>query len=103
MPICTCLKAIMMCQCLEWVNTLGVLNDEFSSDFGHVSNEDGGIAMSDVAGDRTKRIYLAHLSLDNNMKNILHVCLLSKHCKLKESSLESNSLSMIQTRKNQLN
>ncbi|MFJ7978107.1 MBL fold metallo-hydrolase [Peribacillus sp. JNUCC 23] len=40
------------------------------SDFGHVSNEDAAIAMSDVAGDRTKRIYLAHLSLDNNMKDL---------------------------------
>lgn len=40
------------------------------SDFGHVSNEDAALAMSDVAGDRTKRIYLAHLSLDNNMKDL---------------------------------
>lgn len=40
------------------------------SDVGHVSNEDAAIAMSEVVGDRTKRIYLAHLSLDNNMKDI---------------------------------
>ncbi|SFC17396.1 Phosphoribosyl 1,2-cyclic phosphodiesterase [Bacillus sp. OV322] len=40
------------------------------SDVGHVSNEDAALAMSDVAGDRTKRIYLAHLSLDNNMKDL---------------------------------
>ncbi|WP_108672252.1 MBL fold metallo-hydrolase [Peribacillus acanthi] len=40
------------------------------SDVGHVSNEDAAIAMSEVAGDRTKRIYLAHLSLDNNMKDL---------------------------------
>ncbi|MBA9028053.1 MULTISPECIES: MBL fold metallo-hydrolase [Bacillaceae] len=40
------------------------------SDFGHVSNEDAALAMSDVAGNRTKRIYLAHLSLDNNMKDL---------------------------------
>ena len=39
-------------------------------DFGHVSNEDAAIAMSDVIGDRTKRIYLAHLSQDNNMKDL---------------------------------
>ena len=25
---------------------------------------------NDVAGDRTKRIYLAHLSMDNNMKDL---------------------------------
>ncbi|WP_153126924.1 MBL fold metallo-hydrolase [Peribacillus tepidiphilus] len=40
------------------------------SDVGHVSNEDAAIAMSEVIGDRTKRIYLAHLSLDNNMKDL---------------------------------
>ncbi|MFK2826582.1 MBL fold metallo-hydrolase [Bacillus sp. B190/17] len=39
-------------------------------DFGHVSNEDAAIAMSEVIGDRTKRIYLAHLSQDNNMKDL---------------------------------
>ncbi|RFU62484.1 MBL fold metallo-hydrolase [Peribacillus glennii] len=40
------------------------------SDVGHVCNEDAAIAMSEVAGDKTKRIYLAHLSLDNNMKDL---------------------------------
>ncbi|TKC16686.1 MBL fold metallo-hydrolase [Robertmurraya kyonggiensis] len=40
------------------------------SDVGHVSNEDAAIAMSEVIGDQTKRIYLAHLSLDNNMKDL---------------------------------
>jgi phosphoribosyl 1,2-cyclic phosphodiesterase len=40
------------------------------SDLGHVSNEDAAFAMSDVVGDQTKRIYLAHLSADNNMKDL---------------------------------
>ncbi|QPC47901.1 MBL fold metallo-hydrolase [Mangrovibacillus cuniculi] len=40
------------------------------SDVGHVSNEDAALAMHDVIGDRTKHIYLAHLSLDNNMKDL---------------------------------
>lgn len=40
------------------------------SDVGHVSNEDAALAMSEVAGDKTKRFYLAHLSLDNNMKDL---------------------------------
>jgi phosphoribosyl 1,2-cyclic phosphodiesterase len=40
------------------------------SDVGHVSNEDAALAMSEVIGDRTKKIYLAHLSLDNNMKDL---------------------------------
>lgn len=40
------------------------------SDVGHVSNEDAALAMSEVIGDRTKQIYLAHLSQDNNMKEL---------------------------------
>lgn len=39
-------------------------------DSGHVSNEDCGLALTDIIGNRTKRIYLAHLSLDNNMKDL---------------------------------
>ncbi|EUJ22084.1 metallo-beta-lactamase [Listeria grandensis FSL F6-0971] len=42
-----------------------ILGDE-----GHVSNEDAAIAMSEVIGDATKRIYLGHLSKDNNMKDL---------------------------------
>ncbi|WP_243292716.1 MBL fold metallo-hydrolase [Bacillus sp. FJAT-47783] len=40
------------------------------SDVGHVSNEDAALAMADVITDETKQIYLAHLSLDNNMKDL---------------------------------
>jgi phosphoribosyl 1,2-cyclic phosphodiesterase len=40
------------------------------SDLGHVSNEDCGIALTDIIGNDTKRIYLAHLSKDNNMKDL---------------------------------
>ncbi|MET3193069.1 MBL fold metallo-hydrolase [Bacillus sp. OAE603] len=40
------------------------------SDVGHVSNEDAALAMADVIGDKTQRIYLAHLSQDNNMKEL---------------------------------
>jgi phosphoribosyl 1,2-cyclic phosphodiesterase len=40
------------------------------SDVGHVSNEDAALALADVIGDQTKRIYLAHLSQDNNMKDL---------------------------------
>lgn len=40
------------------------------SDVGHVSNEDAALAMSDCIGDNTKGIYLAHLSKDNNMKEL---------------------------------
>ena len=37
---------------------------------GHVSNEDVGLAMTDVITGNTKRIYLSHLSQDNNMKDL---------------------------------
>ncbi|MGL4523653.1 MAG: MBL fold metallo-hydrolase [Bacilli bacterium] len=40
------------------------------SDVGHVSNEDAALAMRDVIDDRTKGIFLAHLSKDNNMKDL---------------------------------
>src|SRR5690625_917190 len=39
-------------------------------DSGHVSNEDCGLALSDVIRNETKRVYLAHLSKDNNMKDL---------------------------------
>lgn len=39
-------------------------------DSGHVSNEDAGLALADIIGNETKRIYLAHLSQDNNMKDL---------------------------------
>lgn len=38
------------------------------SDKGHLSNEDGAVAVGDMIGNRTKRIYLGHLSSENNMK-----------------------------------
>ncbi len=40
------------------------------SDVGHVCNEDAGLALADCIGDKTKRIYLAHLSKDNNIKDL---------------------------------
>lgn len=40
------------------------------SDMGHVSNEDAAHAMCDVITGSTKRIYLSHLSQDNNMKDL---------------------------------
>ncbi|WP_100011669.1 MBL fold metallo-hydrolase [Lentibacillus sediminis] len=39
-------------------------------DSGHVSNEDSGLAIADIIDNNTKRIYLAHLSQDNNMKDL---------------------------------
>ncbi|WP_096202915.1 MBL fold metallo-hydrolase [Bacillus sp. FJAT-45350] len=40
------------------------------SDVGHVSNEDAGYALAEVIGDNRPSVYLAHLSKDNNMKDL---------------------------------
>lgn len=42
-------------------------------DYGHVSNDDCALALEDIIGDQTKRIYLAHLSKDNNMKELARI------------------------------
>ncbi len=39
-------------------------------DSGHVSNEDCGLALSEIINNATERVYLAHLSKDNNMKEL---------------------------------
>lgn len=40
------------------------------SDTGHLSNDAAGEALAEIISDRTKRIYLAHLSKDNNMVDL---------------------------------
>lgn len=40
------------------------------SDVGHVSNEDAAVAMSEVMAEKPTRVYLSHLSADNNMKDL---------------------------------
>ena len=46
------------------------LKQRILSDKGHLSNEDGALALVDLIGDKTKRVYLGHLSKENNMKEI---------------------------------
>lgn len=48
------------------------LKQRILSDKGHLSNEDGALALTDMIGDNTKRVYLGHLSKENNMKVIAH-------------------------------
>lgn len=40
------------------------------SDVGHISNEDAAVAMSEVVAEKETNIYLAHLSKDNNFKDL---------------------------------
>ncbi|MHC5248784.1 MBL fold metallo-hydrolase [Enterococcus sp. HY326] len=49
------------------------LKQRILGDKGHLSNEDGALVMTDILGDRTKRIYLGHLSKENNMKELAHL------------------------------
>lgn len=46
------------------------LKQRILGDEGHLSNDDGALAVSEMLGDQTKRIYLGHLSRDNNMKQL---------------------------------
>ncbi len=40
------------------------------SDVGHLSNESAGEALTDILGGQAERIYLAHLSKENNMMEL---------------------------------
>lgn len=40
------------------------------SDIGHLSNEASGIGLVDVMTEKTKRVYLAHLSREHNMMDL---------------------------------
>ncbi|GAA0378289.1 MBL fold metallo-hydrolase [Bacillus horti] len=39
-------------------------------DMGHLSNDAAGEALADIISSRTKKVYLAHLSKDNNMVDL---------------------------------
>lgn len=40
------------------------------SDVGHLSNETAGMALTDILGGQAERVYLAHLSKENNMMDL---------------------------------
>lgn len=46
------------------------LKQRILSDKGHLSNEDGALAMVDLIGENTSDVYLGHLSRDNNTKEL---------------------------------
>ena len=49
------------------------LKQRILGDTGHLSNEDGANALMSVIGNRTKQIYLGHLSRENNVKELAHL------------------------------
>lgn len=48
------------------------------SDVGHLSNEAGAQAMIDTIGGRTKKIYLGHLSKENNIVELAHMTMVNQ-------------------------
>ena len=46
------------------------LKQRILGDKGHLSNEDGALAMVDLIGESTEAIYLGHLSRENNTKEL---------------------------------
>ncbi|MBU9722329.1 MULTISPECIES: MBL fold metallo-hydrolase [Bacillaceae] len=63
-----------------WSVKRRILGDE-----GHVSNVDAGLALADILTDSPANIYLAHLSLDNNMKDLARMTV---HQTLEEKGYE---------------
>lgn len=49
------------------------LKQRILGDQGHLSNEDSANALTQILGDRTKKIYLGHLSQENNVKQLAHL------------------------------
>ncbi|CAM4151687.1 metallohydrolase [Streptococcus penaeicida] len=49
------------------------LKQRILSDMGHLSNEDGASAMIRSMGNKTKKIFLGHLSKENNIKELAHM------------------------------
>ncbi|MBD1372006.1 MBL fold metallo-hydrolase [Hazenella sp. IB182357] len=43
------------------------------SDVGHLSNEDAAVALTDILKGKGENVYLAHLSKDNNLRELAHM------------------------------
>ena len=60
------------------------LQQRILGDKGHVSNEDAGITLSEVIGAATRKVFMAHLSRENNYPELarmtLEQTLLSREC-----------------------
>lgn len=53
------------------------LKQRILGDQGHLSNEDGALALTGILGNRTKHVYLGHLSQENNQKALAHLTVAS--------------------------
>lgn len=54
------------------------LKQRILSDKGHLCNEDGADAMIRSLGNKTKKIYLGHLSKENNIKELAHLTMVNQ-------------------------
>lgn len=52
------------------------LKSRILSDKGHLSNEDASETLTELIGNKTKEIYLAHISRDCNTKELAYNCLI---------------------------
>lgn len=58
-------EGMLMASAYPWKTKQRILSDK-----GHLSNTDAANYLPKIIGDRTKRIYLSHLSLENNSKDL---------------------------------
>ena len=63
------------------------LKQRILGDKGHLSNEDGALVMADILGNKTKKVFLGHLSKENNIKELAHMTMENT---LKEKGLGVN-------------
>jgi len=63
------------------------LKQRILSDKGHLSNEDAARVLAEVLGAKTKRVYLGHLSKENNLKELARMTVEDT---LKNCNLETN-------------
>ena len=70
------------------------LKQRILSDEGHLSNDDAAFVLSRLIGDRTKHVFLAHLSLEANMPDL--VMMTVKHI-LKQQNVDMSAFSLHMT------
>lgn len=79
---------------LQMCNRPWSLKQRILDDCGHLSNEDSAYALSQLIGDKTRHIYLAHLSQDANLPDLAEMTV--RHI-LKEENVDMNKLNLHMT------
>ena len=79
---------------LQMCNRPWSLKQRILDDCGHLSNEDSAYAMSQLIGEKTKHIYLAHLSQDANLPDLAEMTV--RHI-LKEENVDLSKLNLHMT------